>query len=143
MKPLLSLLFLSTLLLQADPLGEEHIYKHLEESDLKLFIKKPTDGTASEKRPAIVWFHGGGWTGGSPKQFDAQAQHFIELEFVCILPEYRLIKDIPGPPVFPCRDAKSAMRWVRSHARELGVDPDRIAAAGGSAGGILPPSLHW
>jgi acetyl esterase/lipase len=52
--------------------------------------------------------------------------------------EYRVIpKGDSGPPVICCNDAKSAMRYVRSHAAELGIDPNRIAAAGGSAGGHL------
>jgi acetyl esterase/lipase len=52
--------------------------------------------------------------------------------------EYRVIpKGVQGPPVVCCNDAKSAMRWVRSHAAELGIDPQRIAASGGSAGGHL------
>lgn len=52
--------------------------------------------------------------------------------------EYRTIaKGDKGPPVVCCADAKSAMRYVRGHAAELGVDPTRIAAAGGSAGGHL------
>ena len=57
---------------------------------------------------------------------------------VCIQPEYRLLnKDGAEPPLVCVHDAKSAMRWVRSHAKELGVNPERIAAAGGSAGGHL------
>ncbi len=132
--------FLLAPLLQAAPtkdLGESVLYKKTEQKDLHLSVIKPGGWKASDKRPAIVWFHGGSWTGGSPKQFDAQAQHFAKLGFVCVLPQYRLIEKIPGPPVFPCRDAKSAMRWTRSHAAELGINPERIAAAGGSAGGHL------
>ncbi len=57
---------------------------------------------------------------------------------VCVQAEYRLLKkDGAEPPLVCVRDAKSAMRWVRSHAKELGVNPERIAAAGGSAGGHL------
>src|SRR3954454_5851101 len=57
---------------------------------------------------------------------------------VCALVEYRLLKNKPGEPPTDCiHDAKSAMRWVRSHAKELGIDSKRIAAAGGSAGGHL------
>ncbi|MGV3486885.1 MAG: alpha/beta hydrolase, partial [Planctomycetaceae bacterium] len=52
--------------------------------------------------------------------------------------EYRVMpKGNADPPIICCHDAKSAMRYVRSHASELGIDPDRIAAAGGSAGGHL------
>ncbi len=118
-------------------LGEAIVYKKTEQQELNLYVLKPDDWKPSDTRPAIVWFYGGGWVGGAPGQFEPQAKHFAKLGFVCILPEYRLIKIIPGPPVFPCRDAKSAMRWTRSHAVELGINPEKIAAAGGSAGGHL------
>ncbi len=134
------LLLLLAPLLRAAPiqdLGEAVVFKNTGKTDLELYLVKPTDWKASDSRPAIVWFHGGGWTGGNPGQFRDQAKHFAKLGFVCVLPEYRLIKGVPGPPVFPCRDAKSAMRYVRSHAAELGIDPKKIAAAGGSAGGHL------
>ena len=133
------LLLLAPLLHAAPPkdLGKAIPFKTTEQKKLNLFIVKPNDWKPSDTRAAIVWFYGGGWVAGSPKQFEPQAQHFAKLGFVSILPEYRLIKNIPGPPVFPCRDAKSAMRWVRSHAAELGINPEKIAAAGGSAGGHL------
>jgi acetyl esterase/lipase len=57
---------------------------------------------------------------------------------VTIQVEYRLLQRKSTESPLRCiRDAKSAMRWVRSHADELGIDPNRIAAAGGSAGGHL------
>ncbi len=134
------LLLILAPLLHAAPiqnLGETIVYKKTEKKDLQLFVVKPDDWKSTDTRPAIVWFHGGGWVNGSPSQFSDQAKHFAKLGFVCFLPKYRFIKTIPGPPIFPCRDAKSAMRYVRSHAAELGIDPKKIAAAGGSAGGHL------
>jgi acetyl esterase/lipase len=58
---------------------------------------------------------------------------------VCIQPAYRLLsrEDTQQPPDICIHDAKSAMRWVRSHSKEIGIDPNRIAAGGGSAGGHL------
>jgi acetyl esterase/lipase len=53
------------------------------------------------------------------------------------LVKYRFIGKDDKRPILPCRDAKSAMRWMRENAAELGVDSDRIAAGGGSAGGHL------
>ena len=118
-------------------LGETHIYKQVEGRDLRLFVIKPPDWKATDQRPALVLFHGGGWTGGTPTQFNEQAAYLAQRGLVCVQVEYRLLGNIPGPPTNCVRDAKSAMRWVRSHAVELGVDSKRIGAGGGSAGGHL------
>ena len=57
---------------------------------------------------------------------------------VTVQVQYRLLeRDAKDPPTICIHDARSAMRWVRSHAAQLGIDPNRIASAGGSAGGHL------
>lgn len=114
------------------------IYKHVEGRDLKLLVEHPADWKPSDRRPAIVFFFGGGWVGGSPNQFAQQSAYLATRGMVGIRVEYRVIpKGQGGPPVACCRDAKSALRYVRAHASELGIDPRRIAGAGGSAGGHL------
>jgi acetyl esterase/lipase len=118
--------------------AETVTYKKSGERELKLFIEKPADWKATDRRPAIVFFFGGGWVGGSPEQFRKQSEYLATRGVVGVRVEYRVIpKGDSGPPILPCADAKSAMRYVRSHAAELGIDPQRIAAAGGSAGGHL------
>lgn len=118
--------------------GETIVYKTVGKQELRLHIEKPKDWKATDKRPAMVYFFGGGWVGGSPAQFRPQSEYFAERGMVGIRVEYRTIaKGDKGPPLVCCADAKSAMRYVRSHAAELGVDPMRIGAAGGSAGGHL------
>jgi len=119
--------------------GEETlVYKKTESRELKLHIDKPSAWKAADKRPAIVFFFGGGWVGGTPAQFLKQSEYLATRGMVGIRVEYRTIpKGDKGPPVVCCADAKSAMRYVRSHAVGLGIDPRRIAAAGGSAGGHL------
>ena len=118
--------------------GEPVVYKSVEGRDLKLFIDKPAGWKATDKRPAIVFYFGGGWVGGTPTQFVKQSEYLATRGLVGIRVEYRTIpKGDKGPPTIPCNDAKSAMRYVRAHATDLGVDPQRIAAAGGSAGGHL------
>jgi acetyl esterase/lipase len=119
------------------PVGQARVYKKVGDRELRLFVVNPEDWQAADQRPALVLFHGGGWTGGSPVQFNDQAAYLARRGMVCIQVEYRLVKDVPGPPVHCVQDAKSAMRWVRSHAAELGIDPQRIGAGGGSAGGHL------
>ena len=114
------------------------VYKKAADRELKLFIEKPAGWKATDRRPAIVFFFGGGWVGGSPNQFLPQSEYLASRGMVGVRVEYRTIpKGDNGPPTVCCFDAKSAMRYVRAHAAELGVDPNRIAAAGGSAGGHL------
>ncbi len=133
---LLALLSLCPLLSAAELLTR--IYKKVADRELKLTIVNPPDWQAADRRPAMIFFHGGGWTSGVPVQFTRHSTHLASRGMVCVQVEYRLIKKgDPGPPIDCVHDAKSAMRWVRSHAEELGIDPARIGAAGGSAGGHL------
>lgn len=121
---------------------EPHVYKKLTDRELTLYVIRPEGAKADERRPAIVYFHGGGWVGGKPTQFETQARYFASRGLVTVLVEYRLLgKGDKAPPTVCVQDAKSAMRWVRGHAAELGVDPDRIASAGGSAGGHLAAAV--
>jgi len=122
----------------ADPVDTQ-VYKTVGDRELKVRIHKPLDAKEGDTRPAIVLFHGGGWVGGLPRQFDEQSKYLITRGLVCIQPAYRLLsrEDATQPPDICIQDAKSAMRWVRSHAKELGIDPNRVAAGGGSAGGHL------
>jgi acetyl esterase len=118
--------------------GEPQVYKTVAGRELRLYGFKPKDWKASDQRPAIVFFHGGGWSGGSPIAFSRQSEYFATRGIVAFSVEYRLVeKDAAVAPFVSMADAKSAMRWVRSHAGELGIDPNRIAAGGGSAGGHL------
>ena len=118
--------------------AEEIVYKKVAERELKLFVEKPTDWKPADKRPAIVFFFGGGWVGGTPNQFKQQSEYLATRGMVGIRVEYRVIpKGDKGPPVVSCQDAKSAIRYVRGHAGELGIDPEKIAGSGGSAGGHL------
>jgi acetyl esterase/lipase len=122
----------------ADFISETVTYKKVDDRELKLIVEKPAVWKATDQRPAIVFFFGGGWVKGTPDQFQSQSQYLATRGIVSIRVEYRVIpKGEAGPPIVCCNDAKSAMRWVRGHAGELGVDPQRIAAAGGSAGGHL------
>ena len=114
------------------------VYKQVGDRKLKLFVEKPAGWRPTDQRPAIVFFFGGGWVAGTPNQFLKQSQYFATRGVVGLRVEYRTLpKNDPGPPVVCCADAKSAMRYVRARAAELGINPSRIAAAGGSAGGHL------
>ncbi|MCX6953816.1 MAG: alpha/beta hydrolase [Verrucomicrobia bacterium] len=120
------------------PVGEARTYKKIGDRELKLYVLRPDGWKATDRRPAIVFFHGGGWTGGAPSQFNEQSTYFASRGLVCVQVQYRLLASASKAPPDDCiHDARSAMRWVRSHAAELGIAPSRIAAAGGSAGGHL------
>lgn len=117
--------------------AKEQVYKTVGDVELKLWIYSPEGHQPSDSKPAIVFFFGGGWTSGSPEQFEQQCRYLASRGMVAITADYRVGSRHKVKAVDCVRDAKSAMRWVREHAAELGVDPDRIAAGGGSAGGHL------
>jgi acetyl esterase/lipase len=84
-----------------------------------------------------VFFFGGGWTSGSPTQFEGQSRHLAARGMVAIVADYRVKTRHGAKPADCVSDAKACVRWVRANAARLGVDPNRIAAGGGSAGGHL------
>jgi acetyl esterase len=116
---------------------QTYVYKKAPQGELKLYVHLPPGAKPSDKRPAIVFFFGGGWNKGNVRQFEPQARHFAGRGLVTVRADYR-VKSRHGVAPDACvEDARSAVRWVRQHAAKLGVDPDRIVAAGGSAGGHL------
>lgn len=113
-------------------------YKKIKDGEnLSLHIFNPPNHKATDKAPAIIFFFGGGWKGGAPKQFYNQSKYLASRGMVAICAEYRTKKSHKTTPVECLKDAKSAIRYVRSHAAELGIDPEKILAGGGSAGGHL------
>ena len=120
-----------------DRLAQQYIYKTVGVKPLALYVWRPEKPQADGKAPAIVLFHGGGFKSGNYTQFREQARYFASRGMVAVSVNYRLTSE-QGVKIEDCvEDAKSAMRWVRHHAVKLGVDPARIAAGGGSAGGFL------
>jgi acetyl esterase len=113
------------------------VYKKVGETELKLYVFNPPGLKAADKRPAIVFFFGGGWTNGSPTQFAEHCRYLASRGMVAMTAEYRVKSRNESTVEQSTADAKSAIRFVRSHAMELGIDPKRIAAGGGSAGGHL------
>ena len=137
--------FILTLLAAALPTSAKQrqpdklpVYKTVaNDQQLRLHIFNPEGFDVKDKRPCVVFFFGGGWVGGNPQQFYPYCIFFNSLGFVAISAEYR-VKKIHKTTPFECvADGKSAVRWIREHAQELGVDPDRIIAGGGSAGGHI------
>lgn len=118
--------------------SEVHIYQTVAGRELKLWVAKPADWQITDHRPAIVFFHGGGWTAGDASQFAPHSRHLAELGMVAITVQYRFWdKSQRDLPEICVQDARSAFRWITTRAAELGIDPTRLAASGGSAGGHL------
>ena len=110
-------------------------YRKIGSTELKLWIFG--ESNPKDPKPAIVFFFGGGWTTGSPAQFENQARHFAKRGMIAITADYR-VKSRHNVKAVEClKDAKAAITWVRENAQRLGIDPDKIAASGGSAGGHL------
>ena len=103
--------------------------------ELQLHIFKPEGWSADDQRPAVVFFFGGGWVGGKPNQFYPHCRDLAGLGMVAISAEYRIKGKHGTSPLACVEDGKSAVRYLRANAKQLGLDPDRIVAGGGSAGG--------
>lgn len=117
--------------------SEEITYKTVNGTKLNLWVFNPDKHKSTDNAPAIVFFFGGGWNSGSPTQFVKHCEYLSARGMVAIVADYR-VKNRHGVPAKDCvSDAKSAIRWVRENASELGIDSNRIAAGGGSAGGQL------
>ncbi len=112
------------------------VYKLVDEHELYLHVFEPEDFQSGDRRPCFLVIHGGGWVGGEPRRMYPFADHFAKRGMVGISLEYRLCNKSKGITVFDCvKDGRSAVRFIRSHANSLGIDPQQIIVSGGSAGG--------
>lgn len=123
-------------------------YKRVDGADLKvwLFYPETTNAAAGVEgarapKPAIVFFFGGGWRSGSPEQFVPQCRHLAARGMIAIVADYRVASRQNAKPSQCVADAKSCVRWLRRNAERLGIDPHRLAAGGGSAGGHLAAAV--
>ncbi len=112
--------------------------------DLKLDLARPAKGEGPF--PAIVFIHGGGWSGGNRAAYRAAIEEAARRGYVAVTVSYRLVKydaakkeTAVGEPIFPAQvhDVKAAVRWLRSQADKYKIDPQRIGVTGASAGGHL------
>lgn len=119
-----------------NPKAEKHVYKTRGLHRLQLYVYQPSRTESDEKLPAIIFFHGGGLRERPVWQFEPQGKYLVERGMIAVLATYSIERH--GRTQFESiADAKSAIRWVREHADEFGIDKNRIAAGGGSAGGYL------
>ena len=128
------------------PKGKVYTYKTTVGVAREMEIYFPKGHAASKKAvPGIFLLHGGGWGGGSREAFSYQCDYFASRGMVAATVTYRLrtkddkiaLEEGQSTKRVCIPDVKSAIRWFKQHASELGLDPDRIVAGGGSAGGHI------
>lgn len=112
-------------------------FKKTPQTELKAHFYLPPGWSAQDRRPAIVFWSGGGFRNGAVGQFLSKAEYFASRGMVAICAEYRDTAR-HGIDLETCvEDARSAMRWVKAHAADYGIDSAKVVASGGSAGGTL------
>jgi acetyl esterase len=112
-----------------------HVQTYTYKSDLQLDVYSPVK--AEKAMPAIILFHGGSWVTGKKDQMAWQCKYFAEQGMVAITADYRLLDKDTTRKDICIMDARSAVRWVKTHGKELHIDTNRIVLGGASAGGHL------
>jgi acetyl esterase/lipase len=113
-----------------------YVYREIDGQALKAHVFLPARKGDHKQTPAILLFHGGGWSAGSAEWTFDSARRFAAWGMVAISIEYRLSKgDVT--PIEALDDTCAAFRWARQHTNELNLDPKRVAGYGVSAGGHL------
>ena len=128
------------------PAGKQFIYKRTNGEPQALEVYFPKDHDPSSSRlPCLLLFHGGCWGNGDLSTFRYDCSYFASRGIVAVTANYfmhskesrlKLPGDVSRKQAC-VTDAKSAIRWIKQHADELGIDPDRIVVGGGSAGGRI------
>ena len=115
----------------------QEAFKTVDGTTLHLHIFRPDTHTEENAHPAIVFFFCGGWRGFDYTRLFPRSAYLASRGMVCLSAEVR-VAPVHGTPAEACViDAKSAIRYVRTNAEVLGIDPNRIAAGGGSAAGCV------
>lgn len=114
------------------------VYKKIGDSvEMHLNIYYPKKHDKQAATPVIIYFFGGAFIHGSPGQYEDHCKYFASRGIVAITADYRVISRNKGNAINCVVDAKSAVRYVREHAKELNIDPNKVIVSGGSAGAFL------
>jgi acetyl esterase/lipase len=113
-----------------------HTYREVGDRQLRAHVFLPDEESGTEGISAVLLFHGGGWHLGGPEWTFAAARRFASWGMAAISVEYRLSGD-GVTPIDALEDACAAVAWARRTADGLGIDADRVAGYGLSAGGHL------
>lgn len=136
-KHILILLMISLFACSSVYSQEQTLYKQIDTTNLIMEIYHPAVIDTSKNYPAIIFYFGGGWNGGSIKQFEPHAKYFSQRDMICFLVDYRVKSRQQTTPFESLKDAKSAIRYIREHAVKFHIDTSKVVASGGSAGGHL------
>jgi acetyl esterase/lipase len=117
------------------PGAETYVYRDGKPDPMRLHVFKPKNWTAEDRRPALVFFFGGGWTKGTPERSANYAKWAATLGMVGIAPDYRTKERFNTSPLESVADGRAALRWIEDHADKLGIDPKKIVVGGSSSGG--------
>jgi acetyl esterase/lipase len=112
--------------------------RHIGDSRIPVLVTTPIDD--QRQRPGVLSIHGGGYVFGSPQMEAFETGRLVrDLGVVTVSPDYRLAPEHPFPAALD--DCMTTLAWMRAHADELGIDSDRIALMGASAGGGLAAAV--
>jgi len=115
----------------------EYIYDSTKTVSLKAYIFFPAEKELKKSNPAIVLFHGGGWSIGEPSWAFGIAKKYAKKGMVAIAAQYRLSDQESITPIDAMEDARNVIMWIRKNSNELRIDRDRVVAYGWSAGAHL------
>ncbi|MFC1462083.1 sialate O-acetylesterase [Verrucomicrobiota bacterium] len=113
---------------------EKIAYSETDSGPLLLHVFRPP-GPGTQPLPAMLLFFGGGWRGGTPRQFYTHSACLAAHGMIAICAEYRVESRHNSMPLDSVADGRKAVLWLLEHAGELGIDPERVVVGGGSAGG--------
>ena len=116
---------------------KEVVYKQTPQGELRIYFAMPAKWSPNDKRPALIFFYGGGWGGGNVFSYDEPSEYLARCGVVAGMADYRVRTRHGVTPDKCVEDARSAVRWVRANCAKLGVAPERVIVGGGSAGGHI------
>lgn len=114
-------------------------YGNVDGRKLQLDLYQPRE--CSGPRPGVIFIHGGGWSSGQRSDYKYYCTRFPQMGYVAATVSYRLVGEAQFPACI--QDVKCAVRWMRANAEKYGINPNAIAAIGGSAGGHLSMMLGY
>ena len=118
----------------------EDVFVPVADSQTKIRLRVYRPKATSSMTPVLLWMHGGGYIIGKPEMDDGRCIQFVqELGIVVVSVDYRLAPKYPFPT--PLEDTYTALKWVYAQAKQLGIDPARMAIGGESAGAGLAAAL--
>lgn len=115
---------------------KNQVYRTFNGNKLKADVYSPKKGN---NHPAVLLIHGGGWVSGSKENQQIMGQHLAKNGYVAVVADYRLSREAKFPAAV--HDLKTALAWMRKSASEFGINPERIAVLGASAGAQLATLL--